>query len=304
MERQQITPNFFILGAAKAGTTSLYEYLKGHPDIFLSAVKEPQFFCNDDLFNKGFDFYLNLFFSSSENFKARGEATPHYLYYEKVARRIAELIPKKNQKFIVIMRDPVKRAYSLYWNMVYEGYEKLSFEEAIAAEKQRYKNLQQLEHIGTIRFQYVDSSLYAKQIQRYLNYFEKKQFLFLFQHDFWANRNAVLQKIYNFLEVSEFFPDNEEKLYNTAGRPRFRSVHRFIRETSTLKKQLGRLLPSSIKYRLASLVLNLNRKSVKYPPMEKNMEENLRKLFKDDVLELETITEQSLADWLPANNQP
>ena len=302
MERQQITPNFFILGAAKAGTTSLYEYLKAHPDIFLSVVKEPQFFCNDDLFNKGFDFYLNSFFNGSEHIKARGEATPHYLYYEKVAQRIAKLIPRENQKFIVIMRDPVKRAYSLYWNMVYEGYEKLPFEEAIAAEPQRLKDIQQ-EHLGTIRYQYVDSSMYAKQIRRYLKYFDKKQFLFLFQHDLLTSRNDVLQKIYNFLGVCECFPDNNRKRYNIAGKPRFRSIHNFIRETSTLKKQLGRLFPSSVKYRLATLVLNLNKKRTKYPPMANNMEEKLRRFFENDILEIEKLTGQTLTDWLPAKDR-
>ena len=144
-----LLPNFFILGSAKCGTTALYEVLKHHPEIYFPLVKEPQFFCNDDLYAKGLNFYSKTYFCKSHGYKAVGEATPHYMYYKKVAERIAKDIPGENQRFILILRDPVKRAYSLYWNMVKEGYENLSFSDAIEAEKERIKD-QSLEKAGTL----------------------------------------------------------------------------------------------------------------------------------------------------------
>ena len=172
------TPNFFIIGAAKAGTTTLYDLIIQHPDIFLSSIKEPQFFCSEKLFSMGFEHYIDTHFKNSEGFSARGEATPHYLFYEKAARRISEIIPKSNQRFIVLLRDPVKRAYSHYWNMVAEGLESYNFEDAIAEEEYRSNN-SEFDDNCSLRYRYVSGSRYAGQIKKYFKYFKSDQFLFL-----------------------------------------------------------------------------------------------------------------------------
>ena len=96
---QPVLPNFFILGAAKCGTTSLYEALKKHPEIYLSATKEPRFFCNDEVFEEGIEHYANSHFAGSGGWLARGDASPHYLVFEKAAARIRELIPEPSKVF-------------------------------------------------------------------------------------------------------------------------------------------------------------------------------------------------------------
>jgi len=107
---EEQAPNLFILGAAKSGTTSLYHYLSKHPDVYFPRNKEPQFYCNEDHFSRGQDYYLRTFFSGAEKYPVRGDATPHYLYYEKVADRLKAL-PNANQlRFVVILREPVARA--------------------------------------------------------------------------------------------------------------------------------------------------------------------------------------------------
>src|SRR5882672_9220913 len=113
-------PNFFIVGAPKAGTTSLYYYLSHHPEVFMSPVKEPNFFSYDEtvkqnLYHKEkgvgkFEEYRQLFASSNGHHKAIGEASVSYLFYPSVPQRIHELVPKA--KIIISLRNPVERAYS------------------------------------------------------------------------------------------------------------------------------------------------------------------------------------------------
>ena len=116
MASVNLLPNFLIIGAAKSGTTALYDLLKQHPQVYLPFDKEPLFFSRDDYFAQGAEWYAERYFKEGESFRARGEATPHYLYWaEKVAPRIARTFGGRPPKFIAIFRDPVQRAYSWYW---------------------------------------------------------------------------------------------------------------------------------------------------------------------------------------------
>jgi hypothetical protein len=133
-------PNMFILGAAKAGTTTLYNLLKQHPQVFLSFDKEPMFFSRDDYYSRGIEWYIDTFFKNSGEFTIRSEATPHYLYWaKKVSARIHAVYASQPIKFLVILRNPIQRAYSWYWNMVSEGRESLSFLDALLAEERRIR---------------------------------------------------------------------------------------------------------------------------------------------------------------------
>ncbi len=151
-----ILPNFLIIGAAKAGTTSLYDLLKQHPQIYLSFVKEPMFFSHDDNYRRGPEWYARAFFSGAQGCLERGEASPHYLYWsEKVAPRIKMVYGQMPVKYIVILRDPVERAYSWYWNMVKEGMEDLPFETAVDLEEERLQEHQsELQQAGGMLYGY------------------------------------------------------------------------------------------------------------------------------------------------------
>jgi hypothetical protein len=289
-------PNFFIIGAAKAGTTSLYEYIKNHPEIYLSNVKEPHYFCNDALYEKGLDYYVDTYFSGAERYPARGEATPHYLYYEKAARRMAEALPRTHQKFIVVLRNPVQRAYSLYWNMVAEGHESLSFEDAVAAESSRLNDAS-THHFGRVRHQYVDSGMYARQIRTYFKYFDPSQFLILFLEDLVDNHDEVIRGVYRFIGVSDRVEIESPKTCNASGMPRYRALHRFLRHPNRMKRALGRVVPFTVKYRVAELLLSLNKKQVKYPPMKPEMQDLLQKRFSEDIKDLEKIVGRPILHW-------
>lgn len=291
-------PNFFILGATKAGTTSLYEYLSKHPKIYLSQVKEPQFFCHDLLFNKGLDYYCDSFFSQSEGYPLRGEATPHYIYYEKAARRIHENLRCNDLKFIVILRDPVQRAYSLYLNMLHEGVETLSFADALAAEAERTRD-KSLEDCCAISYQYVESGLYAKQIRRYLKYFKREQFLFIFFDDLKNDPINVLRNACLFLGVEPSLVNIETRVFNAAGTPRLRMLQRFIREPNIWRRRVGKLLPFELKYRIVTTLLRWNKRPLKYPPLPGSLNAKLRQEFESDIQDLQGITGADLSHWLP-----
>lgn len=292
-------PNFFILGAAKAGTTTLYEYLAAHPEIFMSPVKEPQFFCHDGVYSRGFAYYMETFFAGSSGYKVRGEATPHYLYYEKAAQRIANELPKDTLRFIVMVRDPVARAYSLYWNMVAEGIETLPFSAALAAEADRITN-PELAAAGAVSFHYYDSGLYARQIAAYLKYFDSSQFLIVPFEDMKTSPEAILGRVCDFLGVDRFDGLPAVRSTNAAAMPRSMHLQRWLRGASGVKRALGSVLPPRLKFRVTESLLAINRRATSYPSLDAELAHALRVRFADDVRELERIAGISFSGWLPS----
>lgn len=300
MLNNQRVPNFFIIGAAKAGTTTVFNLLRQHPDVYLSKIKEPQFFCNDEQYNMGLNYYIDTYFNGSESFSARGEATPHYLFYERVARRIARNIPKSNQRFVVILRNPVKRAYSLYWNMVAESIETMSFEEAIQAEQYRIDNKYTVKQCS-LRYTYVTSSKYAEQIRAYLKYFNKDQFVFVIFEEFIKDIEYSMKGVFEFLGLSKIDTINYDLKSNPFGLPRLKFIHQFIRKPFYLKTQMGKMIHPSIKNRISNKLIELNKKRHAYPPMSPVLKDKMMQLFKDDIKDLEIILEKDLSIWLYAN---
>lgn len=289
-------PNFFILGAAKSGTTTLYDVLRQHPDVFLTEVKEPQFFSNDTLYARGIDHYLSHHFGGSERFAARGEATPHYLCFEKVAQRISRWIPGNTCRFIVVMRDPAKRAWSLYWNMVSEGVEPLEFEAALAQERERRSD-PQIDADGSLRYAYVSSGDYARQIKAYLKYFDISQFHFVWFEDLVANPSDTIATVCRFLGVRSDTQLDFDTKSNSSHRPRSAWLHNFIRSPNPIKSLFKPLVPERLRYRLTTHLTAKNRAAVRNPALDARTEMILREQFDDDLAALERLTGRDLAAW-------
>jgi len=188
-----VYPDFLIVGAEKSGTTSLAYYLQEHNDIFIPDKKEIQFFLEKN-YHKGPDWYKKHF-EDHNNKKLIGEATPLYMYFEFVPKRIFKLIP--DVKLIFIMRNPIYRAYSKYWHVVVGGFEYLSFEKALTCEYERIKKNLRFREL----YSYQDAGYYYNQIKNYLNYFKKKQMCFLLFDDLVKKPQKVLNEIYDFLEI-------------------------------------------------------------------------------------------------------
>lgn len=294
--RQGNQPNLFILGAAKAGTTTLYDLLCRHPDVFLTEVKEPQFFSNDGLYARGIDDYLSRHFGGSEHYAVAGEATPHYLYCEKVAARIAEHFPGSQCRFIVVLRDPVQRAWSLYWNLVSEGVEPLEFDAALVSEAQRIDDATLLAD-GSLRYAYVSSGLYARQLKAYFQYFDPGQFHIMWFEDLVADTPGCLRDVCRFLGIDVVEDLDVGKKSNASHRPRLAWLHRFARRPNVLKSLVKPLLPERLRYKLANGLIEMNRKSVKNPALAPDVAQALRARFADDITELEQLTGRDLSAW-------
>jgi hypothetical protein len=292
-------PNFFILGAAKAGTTTLYDLLHQHSQIYLSFVKEPMFFSHDDNYARGLEWYQATFFRDCAGYPARGEATPHYLYWaEKVAPRLARTVGAGPVKFIVIFRDPLQRAYSWYWNMVKEGKETLPFAEALEAEPARLQeHWSALQHAGSMIYGYYRGSSYASQLRVYLDQFPRENFLFLIQEDLKKDFGATLLRTFDFLEVD---PQSELQpiASNPAALPRNRSLHRIVQGPSGLKRLIKRIVPFSWRYRLKLALIDANMKPFEYPPLEQPIASALRARFSDEVQRLSSMIDRDLSHWL------
>jgi len=294
-------PNFFIIGAAKSGTTSLAEALRRHPDVFVSRVKEPQFFSVDALWDRGVGDYVSSHFSGAGRFSARGEATPHYLVFEKAARRIREALPPESHRFVAIFRDPVARAYSLYRNMVSEGFEELSFEEALAREAERSGD-PDLEARGSLLFRYYGSGLYARQLEAYFRHFDRERFLLLLQEDLIRDPADVLRRLCRFLDVREDVDLRGAEVANPAGEPRSMALQRFLRQPHWIKEPLKRILPEPVRLRLARRVLDANKRVGANPAMDPDTERALRERFRDDVTAFAAIVGRDLSHWLPSDD--
>ena len=291
-------PNLFILGAAKAGTTSLYDLLRQHPDIRFSFDKEPMFFSRDDYFERGVDWYARTFFRECRGFQVRGEATPHYLYWaEKVAPRIKHVYGGQPVRFIVILREPVQRAYAWYWNMIKEGRESLPFMEALQAEGERMqKERQRLESSGSMQYGYYRGGRYAVQLRTYLDIFPREDFHILLLDDLRADPAGALKKICAFLEVRtdfEFTPVQS----NAAAATRNQVLHRLIRGPSRGKDLFKRLIPLRVRHRLKSILLRLNQKDVDYPAIEAGAHRYLKERYAVEQPGLEALIGLDLSGW-------
>lgn len=211
-------PDFLIIGAQKAGTTSLYNYLIQHPQIFgNTGWKEIRYFDRPEHYNLGFGWYLGNFPSKlKKGNKLTCDASPNYLYYEFVPERIKKDLG--TLKMIAVLREPVSRAYSA-WQMFHSFsdidndhlrrfYDKRTFAEAIEEEFQS-----DFDHTKyPFRYDYVGRGKYVYQLENYYNYFNKDNILVLNMDWFRQDLGSVLNCVCNFLGIDEFSQETLQAL--------------------------------------------------------------------------------------------
>lgn len=206
-------PDFLIIGAQRSGTSSLYEYLAQHPCLIPSAYKEVKYFAN--YYGRGLLWYRSHFPSLprkllhgwlSNSRPMTYEAGPNYLFHPFAASRAAEVVP--HAKLIVLLRNPVDRAYSHYRHTVRRGFEKLTFEDAIAREKERLApELEKLrqdplyEGLDYLRFSYVSRGLYVDQLREWMSHFPRSQFLIEQSETFFEDPNEGYRRMLEFLQL-------------------------------------------------------------------------------------------------------
>jgi len=215
----RILPDFLVIGVMRGGTSSLYNYLIQHPCILPTTRKEVHYF---DAIDQKISIKLCGIYWYRAHFPTRfvkqkrasqcthrlitGEATPYYIFHPKAPVRIRSLLPEV--KLIVLLRNPVDRAYSHYHHSVRKGYERLSFIEAIKREMEWLESGQGVgpwapfpDAFSHQHFSYLSRGLYAQQLKRWYELFPRKQILVLSSEQMFVNPDQVLRQVFDFLEL-------------------------------------------------------------------------------------------------------
>ena len=201
-------PDFIIIGTQKGGTTSLFYYLSQHPELSLPKKKELHYYSK--YYHKGKSWYVSHF-PIKESGKQSGESTPYYLFHPMVAERLKQDFP--NVKLLVMLREPVARAYSHYQMELLLGNETdPDFKQVLLNEATRLADSDESIKAGSAytiahaHHSYIARGQYAEQLERWFNHFDKDQFLFIKSENFFAHPQQELDRICNFLKISNYSP--------------------------------------------------------------------------------------------------
>ncbi|MBK6583471.1 MAG: sulfotransferase [Gammaproteobacteria bacterium] len=323
IKSEYVLPSFFVLGAHKSCFSSLHHHLARHPDIALPAIKETHFF--DDghgEFRLGISHYINKYFHAETRRLISGEIDPEYLFFPEAAPRIAKYFP--NAKLIFMFRDPVARAYSHYQMSFSRGRERLSFIEAIAREDARMglfpesinptaervvyrpsapneeERRRLFNHVVRSDFSYVGRGFYFRQVERYLEFFPKKQMLFLLSNDMKDYAAATLKRVYDHIGVREVpFISLARDQTNEAALPRSTRLQRILLDRSPTKMWMKLLIPSDVRLRLRKKLIASNTMRVKLPAIDSEIDAHLRTIYQEDSQKLAKLIGRDLSSWLP-----
>lgn len=276
--------DFLIIGTQKAGTTSLFQYLIQHPEIYFSEIKEVNYFVFDQFYAKG-EKYYHSFFSKYSHQKVIGSAYVHMLPCEKSIDRVLHYNP--HMKFIVLLRNPIDRAISSFEYAKRNSWEdsNTSITEAINLEKER---LQQEEYDLTYFF----NGLYNLHLNKWMKKFPKENFIILKQEDLHQSPQQTAESLFKFLQVSNQLIDTSTK-YNVASGVHHKNLQKIMLSKKNLMgKIMGHLLPQKAKIYIRSkifpIIYKANTKEIKVSKvvLTEKEKEILQHYFKDDLLEL------------------
>lgn len=296
-------PNLLVVGAAKCGTSSLHKYLDQHPQIFMSKVKEPRFISSqvnpfplngpgDDKveawYVKDYEGYSRLF-EGSDGYPVVGESSADTLYFYK---RTIPVIKQYHgdPRIIIMLRNPVKRAFSAYQHLVRDLREELSFEEGLREEPNRIKNNWEL------IYHYKAVSLYYDAVKAFLDNFSSVKIILTEDQE--KRPQQVLRDIFRFLGVDPNCDINTEIRYNMSGKPKSQWLHQFFFE-GNMARRLAKpivhtLFSHETRVRIAQKIQEKNLTRLTINPDTKR---SLQEYFEEDIRKLETLLNRDLSIW-------
>ena len=295
-------PNFLIVGAAKSGTSSLHNYLNQHPQVFMPSynkegmkVKEPRFLVKDLVEHRlhngvwTFDEYQVLFNKVTDE-KAIGESTVLYLYYFEEAIKNIKYRLDKNTRIIIMLRNPVDRAFSAYNHVARSVKEQLSFEEALEIEHERLE----LDPTLTPMVMYKDMGLYCNMVKAYLDNFENVHIIMY--EDFKNDTAKEVKKTLEFLGLDSKVSLDTGSNHNVGGKrwktPFFK--HFFVKD-NLVKKLFRKVFSFSVRKKARIFLESILKQTSN--PINQGTRDNLVVFFKEDVSKLEQLLRINLKHW-------
>jgi len=298
-------PSFFIVGAPKCGTTALCKYLNRHPDIFIPALKELNFFDLDIKSNKkasNLQEYLN-FFAEGEG-KVCGEGSPTYLRSEKAAQEIFNFNP--DAKILIMLREPVSLLYSLHSQNLYNGSSEdiKDFKLALAAESDRKlgKRIPKI-CVNPQDLYYRDVVKFSEQIERYFNVFGREKVKIILFDDFQKDLNKIYQEVLVFLDVNPNFETAFQKI-NSNKQVRNTTLQQLVKRPPTKLLEFGKyFIPLPREKRRALLegikekLKKLNTKRTSRPELDEEFRKQLQQEFAPEIERLSQLIDRDLTHW-------
>lgn len=296
-------PNLFIVGAQKSGTSALAAWLREHSQVLMSYPKEPGYLAFGE---RGYPYlngygkqspasqwvikseqeYLALFAKASDKNKILGEASTWYLAVPGTAKRIQQMSP--NAKIVMILRNPVDRAYSAWSHARRDGHEPIErFSDAFAAEDKRGE----VEYL--LRYKMMGN--YSEQLAAYQAVFPAEQLLVLFYDDLRDKPGQIWEQLCLFLDIAVEERPSSSQRYNRSGIPRSRLLQSLIKSYH-FRTFWKNLLPGKTAYWLKQKLDSINLQSL--PPMDKDTRKELQKHYRPDIQKLMAITERDLSSWI------
>jgi hypothetical protein len=292
-------PTFIIPGAPKCGTTALWYHLNDHPEVCMASIKEPRFFSKmqgelengiigtgpirSGNFNKGFEWYKKLFGTCSEA-KAIGEASTYYFSAIDSAKLIKKFVPEI--RLIFLLRDPVYRTYSHYWEEYKLGWGLPDFEDMFNDDHPRFRY-------------YCYISSYKIHLERFFSYFSSDQITIFLDKDLREDPHKLVKEAYKFIGVDhDYIPSSIGRNFNIHKLPKIRSLARLITISSNTK--FADSIPDVIRFRIRKwrkAISNLNSRPNQYPPIPRHIRYEMVKRFEDDILFVEKILNRNLSIW-------
>lgn len=297
-----LKPNFFIVGAPKSGTTSLYDYLKKHPQVYLPK-KEICYFSPDLTMRTPHlreSVYLS-YYSDATKQKAVGDGFIYHMLSTKAAEEIKAFNP--DARIIIMLRNPIQMIYSLHSQLFYNGDEPIeNFEKALDAETDRRagKQIPPYHKCPLESLFYSTVAKYHEQIMRYKAVFPDKQLYIIFFEDFKFNTELEYSKVLKFLELDVVMPESFE-VVNANKSPRSRGYLNFLLNPPGLIKSIGRILfPHHSKRRewLVDRLWSINTKYKPRNPLSDELKLRLINIYKEDIENLGKLMNRDLSNWL------
>ncbi len=311
-------PNFFVIGAAKCGTTTLYDFLEHHPEVYMSPIKEPHYFSKDiikenfsdeykhylktrnvnledylktnftrkiwEWYIEDFNQYLQLFKNVTTE-KAIGEISNGYLFSSVAAAEIKATYP--NAKIVMILRNPAERAYSHYLANVRDGRTTLDFKEELIVDSKKERKGWCISHC------YNEMGMYYEQVKRFTDIFDKDQIKIYLNDDLKKNPEAVAKDLFTFLELGTSVDIDFHKKQNEARLPKSAGFMKFITQTG-LKRKIFRAMPIVIQNKIKPLFF----KEGKIPKMSNADRAWLFAQFHENILKTQQLIGRDLSSWL------